>query len=397
MGYLEAEAAVVHGRIVEGFRAPYREDLSFKTVIVPGFSDGHAHPQVVDAGLIPGRRWRDSYEWLEGRMLRIDERAVRSDEELASRLAAATFARSLLEGVTLVAVTGRLGANVRGWLSLPARPRAVFLPTVMDRAGWPSIGEVEREIGRLVGVLGDGLAKIGVFAHSLATTRPESVRRALKAAASLRGVLGMHMSEGLPELPRLLEVLGRGPYPTRIVAVHCTEIERLPPGVHCISCPASNMILYGRTRPTLAGVEGFGSDWPLLIGSTPRHLPLISGLYPGRVSEILRKATIGGYRAYLVRHEGDFVAYDEDLEEVLSGRALPVWVSIAGVPAVVEGELRGSGLAYVDVVKMAEEAVREAFDKYGDGAKPYIPSLEDLTAAGGGRASIAGARGAFWG
>ncbi|GBF09449.1 hypothetical protein apy_11740 [Aeropyrum pernix] len=378
MGFIESEIAVVYGRIVEGFRAPYKEDLYFKTVIVPGFSDGHMHPQVVDAGLEPSRVWSNSYEWLETRRLRVDEAAVRSDLDLSSRLAAAAFSRSLLEGVTLVAATGRLSANVRGWLSLPSRPRAIFLPTVMDRAGWPSIREVEVEIERLEGLLRDGLAKIGVFVHSLGTAKPESVRRALQTAARRRSIMGMHLSEGLPEAGRLVDVLGRGPYPARIVAVHCMEVEDLPTGVRCVSCPASNQILYRRTRPTLEGVDGFGSDWPLLIGTIARHLPLINKLYPGRLQEILYKATIGGYRAYLALHDGDFVAYDASLEDVLAGRALPVWVSVAGKPAVVEGRLSGSGYGYGEVLSIIRRLIKEAIEKHGDGSLPHIPDVESM-------------------
>lgn len=381
MGYIEADVAVVHGRVVEGFRAPYREDLYFKTIIMPGFSDGHAHPQVVDAGLIPGKVWSNSYEWLKERRLAVDEKALRSDEDLSSRLAAATFARALLEGVTMIAVTGRLAANVRGWKSLPARPRVVLLPTVMDRTGWPSIEDVEGEIGRLSPVLRDGLAKIGVFTHSLATTKPESIRKAISMAARLKGILGMHLSEGLPEAGRLVQILGKGPYPARIIAVHCTELESMPSGVHCVSCPASNMVLYSRTRPTLSGVEGFGSDWPLLIGSVPRHLPLILSSYPGRISEVLRRMTIGGYRAYLVRHEGDFTAYDVSLDKVLEGRATPAWVSVAGMPVVVEGVLVGSGHTYSEILGIVEELVREALDKYGTGERPVRPVLEGLAPA----------------
>lgn len=190
--------------------------------------------------------------------------------------------------------------------------------------------------------------------------------------------MGMHLSEGVPESGRLVEVLGRGPYPARIVAVHCMEVEDLPTGVRCISCPASNQILYRRTRPTLEGVDGFGSDWPLLIGTVARHLPLINRLYPGRLQEILYKATIGGYRAYLALHDGDFAAYDAGLEDILAGRALPVWVSVAGRPAVVEGRLAGSGYSYPEVLTRIRELIREALEKYGDGSKPYVPDIEGV-------------------
>lgn len=381
MGYIEAETALVHGRVVHGFRMRWRESLWFKTIVVPGFSDGHAHPQVVDPGA-GGGPWSNSYDWLESRRLRVDEAAVRADIDLSARLAALTFARALLEGVTLIAVTGRLEANVKGWLSVGGAPRAVFLPTVMDKKGWPSVEEVARAAERLRGMLADGLARIGVFVHSLGTARPETVRAALAFAASKRTVLGMHLSEGLPEAERLREVLGPGPYPTRIVAVHCTEPEDLPRSVYCVSCPASNMILYGRTRPTLDGVYGFGSDWPLLLGTAARHVRLALSISPRSVSMTLYRATTGGYIVYEMPFQGDFAAYDDSLERVLEGRAKPVYVSVAERPIVAEGRLQPWGYTLGEVESLIRDAVREAFEKHGLGDVDPSAAAEEALSVG---------------
>ena len=364
MGVLEAEYAVIHGKIVEGFRAPFKEDAWYRVVVVPGFSDGHAHPQVVDAGLEPGRKWMDSYDWLENRRLRVDEAKLRADKALSSKLAKLVFLRSVLEGTTLIAVTGRLEANVSAWLSLPEKPRVIFLPTVMDRPGWPGVAEVERAALKLAKMLEDGTARIGVFVHSLRTARPETVRRALRLASRLGTLMGMHLSEGLREASLLREVLGRGPYPATIVGVHCTEEEDLPPGVYCVSCPASNIVLYGRTRKSLSGVHNFGSDWPLLLGTVPRHLGVILGAFRGMLEEVLRRATTGGYTTYGMPHQGDMVAYDDDLSKVLAGYSRPKLVAVAGRPVVMEGRTIVTGLTLRDVEAAIREAVREAIDVY---------------------------------
>ena len=363
MGYIEADTAVVYGRIVEGFKIPFREDLYFETLFVPGFSDGHMHPQVVDVGLVPGVKWRDSYEWLRGRRLRVDEARVRSDLGLAARLARIVFARSLLEGVTFVAVTGRFAANVRGWLSLPVRPRVVFMPTVIDRRGWPSIESIGEEVERLRIPLSDGLARVGVFVHSLGTTSSRSLLESLRIAAEYGGVFGLHLSEGRAESYLLEKSIDGGPRPARIVAVHCID-DGPPRGVSCIACPASNLVLYGRTRGSLDGVDGFGSDWPLLLGSVARHLPVFLRVYRGRLEEVLERATVGGYRAYMVDYSGDFVGYDEELGRVLEGGVLPRWVFVAGEPVVVEGVLRGVSVSYWDVLRANRELVEEAIEKY---------------------------------
>ncbi len=364
MGVVEADEAVVYGRIVEGFRAPAPVSGHYRLLVMPGFSDGHMHPQVVDAGLVPGRRWRDSYDWLENRVLRVDEASLRADVELSSRLARLVFMRSLLEGVTLAAVTGRLEANVRAWLGLRVKPRAVFLPTVMDRRGWPSVEEVAAGVERLSRLLEDGVARIGVFVHSLRTARPETARKGLDLAASMRTVLGLHLSEGVREAGLLRKTLGSGPYPVFIAAVHCTEEEELPSGVYCVSCPQSNLILYGRTRRSLAGVHAFGSDWPLLLGTVANHLKTITRVFGSSYEAILWRATVGGYRVYGMPSQGDFAAYDSSLGDLLSGRARPRLVVVDGSVAVEEGVLVGEGYSLQEVEFMIRDAIGEALEKH---------------------------------
>ncbi len=364
MGFIEADEAVVYGRLVEGFKAPAPVSGHYKLVVIPGFSDGHMHPQVVDSGVVPGRKWKDSYDWLYNRVLRVDEAGIRADVEFSAKLAKLVFMRSLLEGVTLAAVTGRLEANVKAWLSLKAKPRVVFLPTVMDRSGWPSVEEVALGARRLARLLEDGVARIGVFLHSLRTASQETARKSLRLAANLRTVMGLHLSEGVKEASLLSSVLGSGPYPVPLAAVHCTEEERIPSGVYCVSCPLSNLVLYGRTRKSLAGVHAFGSDWPLLLGTVSRHLGVIRSSFRASHDAILWRATVGGYRVYGMPSQGDLVAYDEGLSELITGKAVPRLVTVAGSLAVYEGKLVAEDLELREVEGMIKEAIKEAIERY---------------------------------
>ncbi|MET1128269.1 MAG: hypothetical protein ABWW70_03025 [Thermoproteota archaeon] len=374
MGLIEAGVAVIGGRVVENARVPGPVDAYYDVVLVPGFSDGHAHPQVVDAGLARGRVWRSSYEWMRGRRLSVDEVGIRRDTVFAARLASLVFARALLEGVTLVAVTGRLAANILAWTGMPERPRAVFLPSVMDVEGW-SLDEVRADYEEVSQFVGDGLARLGVFVHSLGMAGAATARRAIAMAAERGGVLGLHFSEGVREADRFRRVFGDPPYPARIVAVHCIEesLERL--GVPCIACPASNLLLYGRTRSSLRGVRGLGSDWPLLLGTVARHLPLARRVFRGeRLEALLSAATVGSYRAYSMPYGGDLVAFDGSLDDVLEARVLPRLVAVAGRVAVDEGRLATSGLSHGEVERMIEDALKEAHERYGvDGAPPLRP------------------------
>ncbi|MEB3861031.1 MAG: amidohydrolase family protein [Desulfurococcales archaeon] len=360
MGYIEAKEAIIYGRYVEGVRIRHVVDEYYDLIVIPGFSDGHMHPQVVDAGLKPGTVWRHSYEWFENRRLEVDEAGIRSDLRLSSALASLVFKRALLEGTTLVAVTGRLEANLRAWLSLREKPRAVFLPTVMKRRGWASVPEVAGVAQRYAKYLGDGLARIGVFVHSV-RYGASMLRDALLLAKRLGSVVGIHVSEGLREMEELSRLAGGPPYPARIVGVHCME-EEDPAyyGVTCISCPYSNHLLYRRTRGSISGITGFGSDWPLLVGSVGSHIGTIASLFKEDVMGILKRATMGSYKAYSMRHHGDMVAMDGGLNRLLDGKAKVRLVTVNNRLVVREGRLVSTGESLRDVMRRIQEAITQA-------------------------------------
>ena len=95
MPVLEAGLAVIRGSIIrENAKIPFPVDAYYDVVFLPGFSDAHAHPQVVDAGLYPGAKWRSSYEWLLYRRMSVDEALVRADIGLSSRLAELALKRA---------------------------------------------------------------------------------------------------------------------------------------------------------------------------------------------------------------------------------------------------------------------------------------------------------------
>ncbi len=374
MGLLEADQAIIYGRIVENLRLPSPVDAYFKTIILPGFSDAHAHPQVVDGGVVGGP-WRNSYEWIESRRLAVDEAAIRSDLDLASRLTVAVLKRALLEGTTLIALTGALEANIRAFLMLKVRPRVVFLPTVMSKKGWPSLGQALEAARRVSMFLDDGSARVGVFLHSIKYAGSDAVREALVSAASKGFIVGMHLSEGVPESGRLKVILKGQKVPGRVVAVHCISDDPQGLGLRCAACPATNLILYRRTRKTLKGITSFGSDWPLLIGTVPRHLGIIKGVWRRRLEEILAKATLGGYRDYGMPYSGDLVAFDVSLEKVLEGSALPRLVMVGWNVVVNEGKLL-DGESYSDVLKEIRNLVFEALEKHPSGERVGDPLAE---------------------
>jgi len=381
VGVLEAGLAVVHGRIVEGLQLPFVRDEYYETVIVPGFSDAHMHPQVIDAGLIPGRVWDNSYTWIEERRLRVDEASLRADVELSAQLALATYKRALLEGVTLVAVTGNVLANAMAWLAMKIPPRAVFLSTIMRRRGWPTLQRVEPLLRRLRGQLNDGMARVGVFIHSIRLAGSDQLRQAVVRAREYGGIVGLHLSEGVPEASEYARITKGAPLGVRVVAVHCLSEE--DPGQHgllCASCPATNLILYKRTRSSLSGVTSFGSDWPLLIGTVARHLPLIARVHHNYVEGVLRRMTIGGYRDYGMPHAGDLVAYDVSLSRLLSEFREPKLVLASGRVAVNEGVLVETGESLRDVEKSIASLVGEAMERHpgtdSRGGNPLIEAME---------------------
>jgi len=373
--HLEAGIGVVYGRIVEGLRIPFSRDEYYETIIIPGFSDTHAHPQVVDGGISEDSvgSWRNSYQWLEDRRLVVDEAAVRSDIGVSSHLAQLALKRALLEGVTLIALTGRLEANLKARIAFPHGPRMVLLPTIMDRAGWARPSDVAMLYSKYNRFIEDSLLRPGVFVHSIRYASEETVLAALNLAARGRMPLGLHLSEGVPEMWKFSSILARAGHRPKIVAVHCISDNPRSLGIRCSSCPGTNMVLYGRTRPGLAGTTSFGSDWPHLIGTVPRHLGLIRKLYGNKIESILYRATMGGYLDYGVSSAGDLVAYDVDLDEVLSGRVLPRLVSVADTIVVEEGVLVSTGETLEDVEKDTLDAIRYVAEAYGSGEKVYVP------------------------
>ncbi len=379
MPYLEADLAVVYGRLVEGLRVPFPRDEYYETIIIPGFSDTHAHPQVIDAGMdfeSDLASWSDSYDWLENRSMVVDEARVRSDIGLSASLAEVALKRAVLEGVTLIAFTGRLEANLKARLRFPYGPRMVLLPTIMDREGWARPSDVERLYAQYSRYINDSLLRPGVFVHSLRYARRDTVLRSLRLAYYGGMPFGLHFSEGVPEAGMLSSILSEAGFRPRIVAVHCISDDPRSLGLRCSSCPGTNMILYGRTRPGLAGTTSFGSDWPHLIGTVPRHLPLIRSLYGNNVEAIMYRATIGGYRDYGITAAGDLVAYDSSLDKVLEGRVLPRLVTVAGSVVVYESRITATGESLDDVLSMLEELVSYAAEAYGYGGRPRIPGPE---------------------
>jgi len=377
--HLEAEEAVIHGKIVRDFRMPFHRDLSYKTIIIPGFSDTHAHPQVIDAGLESGvGLWRNSYHWIETRKLRVDEASLRADIGLSARLAELALKRAVLEGTTLIAFTGRLEANLKARLRFSSGPRLVLLPTLMDRKGWARPSDVEALYKRYSKYISDSMLQPGVFVHSIRYTRKETFMRALEMASHGRMPLGLHLSEGAPEddvLTRLLSESTVKPKP-KIVAVHCLSGDPRKLGIRCSSCPGTNALLYAKARASLGGVTSFGSDWPHLIGTMPRHLGLITKLYGRSIEAVLKRATLGGYNDYNVAYRGDLVAYDVPLEEVLTGKPTPRLVMVANNIVVDEGRIVETQETLDDIVVDTLETIRYATEVHGNGEMPKVPGPE---------------------
>ena len=337
------------------------EDLFFESAVTPGFSDVHAHPQVVDVGS-PGK-WSNSYEWLENRRLRVDESRVRKDKELSALLTKATLLYSLLNGATLMALTGSLEGNISALLSLPVSPRVVLLPTVMDREGWSTPEKVYAEYLRYLSRW-DGFFNMGFFAHSLRKTSESYLLASYKTALKLGVPFALHLSEGVDETDTLLELLGQ---PLgNIVAVHCiVSPERCREvGLKVVHCPTSNLYLYGYTLNDLNYFDALGSDWPLVTGTIAKTFRDAVEVH-GASIRLLEKATAGGYKVLGMKTSGDIVGFDEDLESVTSGRVNPIAVFVNGKLVVFENTILAMNLTYSDVEKIKEEAVKLAFEKYG--------------------------------
>ena len=362
MGVLEAGILVTPRGVREGVEIPVRgvHDLYFDVVVAPGLSDAHAHPQVVDAGRSPPSGWRDAYEWLEKRRLRVDEASLRKDVEAAAGLARATLMLSVLDGVTLTALTGSFQANLKAVDSLGKGPRTVFTPTVMDRDGWST---PQRVAAQYLAHLSrwDGYYRVGLFLHSLRRAGPEMTVSSYKVARSLGLTLALHLSEGVDEADELAGLLGDT---EGVVAVHCIEApekcRRL--GLRVVHCPASNLYLYRRTLRRLDHFDALGSDWPLLTGTLLDTLRLAAGIH-GPSARLLAKATLGGYRVFGVDWRGDYAAFTGSLRRVLRGEARPAYVFVKGEPVVEEGLF--NGLSRRDAERLAEEQVKLALERHG--------------------------------
>ncbi len=378
MGQLEADIAIIKGKIIERFSMPFRRDIYFDTIFFPGFSDTHAHPQVIDAGLSPGKVWSNSYEWLMSRELHVDEALIRNDIGLASKLTELTLKRALLEGVTLIGLTGRLEANIKALTRISAAPRVVLMPTIMEKRGWSTPQDIEIMFKKYSRYINDELLRPGVFVHSIAYANPLMIINSLKLAKKMRAPLGIHLSEGISEKDDFLEIVGKQVANQRILAVHCLDDDYYDLGLRCSSCPVSNLILYNRTRKSLFGVTSFGSDWPHLVGTVARHIPLLLKLYGMDYSGVLYRITVGGYNDFNVSIKGDFVAYDVPLSKILSNGAYPSLVSVASRILVEEGTIVETGENYGDIIRETYETIRYAVERYGDGEMPYFPSLRDI-------------------
>lgn len=363
MGVIEVGTLLDWGVVRRNVRIEYEgsEDLYFETAVMPGFSDAHAHPQVVDVG--DGGRWSSSYEWIAGRRLKVDEGAIRRDAELSGALARAALLLSLLDGITLAALNGSLAGNLRALQTLRIAPRVVLMPTVMEAEGWTRPESVYAAYASNL-AMWDGYYRIGFFAHSIRLTSPSSLRASYKIAAKLRLPFALHLSEGVDEADELVKLLEGANW--KVIAVHCiTSPEKCRRyGFRIVHCPTSNLYLYGYTISELSLIDALGSDWPLVTGTLKRAY-LDAVRVHGPSMRLLEKATAGGYEVYGVRGEGDFVCFDEPLERVAAGHAEPKLVAINGRVLVREGVVEGENLTRREVEKFKEEQVKLAFERYG--------------------------------
>jgi guanine deaminase len=363
MGVVEVGCLLLRGRVIENARLeiPVGEGLYFESAISPGFSDAHAHPQVVDVGA--GGPWRDSYEWLKNRELRVDEAAIRRDRELSAQLAEATILLSLFDGVTLISLTGSLEGGIEAVRRLRASPRVVVLPTIMSLDGWslPESVFVKYIENRH---LWNGYFSLGFFVHSIRGADLPMIRASFNISRRLGLPFALHLSEGVNEVDELVEALGgsaRG-----VVAVHCItapeECRRV--GVRIVHCPTSNLYLYNTTLGSIELFDALGSDWPLVSGTLLKTYQDAVKLH-GPSLDLLNKASLGGYELYGVDPCGDLVAFDSPLEKVVRGDARPRYVFVKGRAVVEEGMVNFYGFRRSDVERIASERIRYAFEKHG--------------------------------
>jgi len=360
------ELLVAGRRIIENakIKVKGRGSLYVESGIAPGFSDSHAHPQVVDVGTTGGR-WRNSLEWLRNRKLRVDEVALRMDLEFSRKLAEVVLAKSVLEGTTLIALVGNYRANMRAAFSMTRRPRVVLTPTILSNGCWLHGSEIERGI---IALLAAGAArgiKVGVFVHSVHFVDPEDLRRTYSLAKRYGLPFAMHLSEGTKDLWKLLAMIGKPERP--LVGVHCTENEGYSSAnIRVVHCPESNLTLYGKTLKKAEEVKAFGTDWPLLLGSVKHQYQLAVKIHGKRYRAILlERATLGGYEIFGLKPARDYALFDAKLTRVLNDGVNPSYVVVDGEVVVEEGRL--NGYSYSDVLRIAKELVKEAMEKYPQG------------------------------
>ncbi|MCE4617106.1 MAG: hypothetical protein F7C32_00765 [Desulfurococcales archaeon] len=364
---IEAEYVVAHGKtLYDSWVYLEGDDAFYRTVVYPGFSDTHMHPQVISSGIERPGIYRDSYDWIERRNLGLDEAAIRRDTDLSAKLARLAMFRSLLEGTTLIALTGSLKGNIRGWYTARVQPRTVFLPTAMNLPGWQKHRDIIDSYRRLRLSAKDGFARMGIFVHSLKFSTYDMILESYIHSYTNRTYMGIHLGEGVSEADKIKKILGRHRL-NRIVAVHCIDDKVKPLGMMCSSCPGTNYLLYNRFKLDTEDIDAFGSDWPHILGTTASQIGFIFKLYNKPRENILFKMTTGGYLAYSMAYSGDLVAYDEPLPKVLSGKAKPVAVYVGGRKVVEDGKIIGLNLSIADILRETEEAVKETYDLYGDG------------------------------
>lgn len=334
-----------------------------ETVLAPGFSDAHAHPQVVDVG---EGYWSNSYEWMRQRQLKVDEAALRADIELSSKLAEAAMLRALLEGVTFMALVGRGEANALAHRRMPAKPKVLVMPTILDAMwGWPNTWSATSLVIALSHL--DSSVPLGLFAHSLGNVSPKALRAAYIAARSFGLPFGIHLNEGIDELPKLASLLGlKEGENSGIVAVHCIVGDDFRKyGIKVVHCPLSNLRLYGRTIGDPKKIDAIGSDWPLLLGSSLSAYRAAVEIHGREYAKfLLARATCGGYEVYNVAWSGDWVGFDEPFEKVLEGDCKPSFVAVSGELAVEEHAIRGYDFTRSDVERLVRGLLQLAIEKY---------------------------------
>lgn len=371
MGTIEFEVGFINGKLIYDGKVtlPIEYDGYIKTIISPGFSDAHAHPQVIDVG--ERSRYKNSYDWIMNRNLTIDEKGIREDPDISSKLALSTILISIFEGITFLALTGNAQGNIMAIKQLPHSPKVVLQPTILDRRGWLSPDEYLLFLESLA--LENENVNIGLFLHSLGLASIETINKTIRIARERGLIIGIHLSEGVQEANVLREITILNDFNAKhqLVAVHCfsepANCRRFFRGV--VSCPISNLFLYGRTINSPRNYDALGSDWPLLTGSVRVAINQAYSLSGKRVSEVLKRATLGGYELYDVGWNGDAVLFDSDLVKVLTNESeLPSYVFVNGKKVINEKTLNDN-FNYSWANDLKREVIKEAFEKYGRGNK----------------------------